>query len=179
MANKYEGTKTHANLEAAFSGESQAHTKYAYFASVARKEGYQQIADIWEETSKNEKEHAKLWFKELELLGDTQANLIASAAGEHYEWSEMYPEFAKVAREEGFNEVAARFEMVAKVEQAHEARYNTLREHLEEKKTFAGDAPEGWKCLNCGHIHTGENAPGVCPVCAHPQAYFERLARNY
>lgn len=179
MANKYDGTKTMANLAAAFAGESQAHTKYQYFASVAKKEGYEQIAAIWEETSKNEKEHAKLWFKELGLLGNTEENLISSAGGENYEWSEMYPEFAAEAKKEGFNELAARFELVAGVEKAHEARYRKLLERVRDQKVFQGDAPEGWKCRNCGHIHMGDDALDMCPTCNHPKAHFERLARNY
>lgn len=179
MANQYDGTKTKENLEAAFAGESKAHTQYEFFSSVARKEGYVQMAEIWEETSMNEKEHAKLWFKELGLLGDTQANLVSSAAGEHYEWSEMYPSFAKTAREEGFNALAVRFEMVAKVENAHENRYNALLARLENKQVFKDDAPDGWKCLNCGYIHIGPEAPQACPACAHPQAFFERVAYNY
>lgn len=179
MANKYAGTKTEANLQEAFSGESKAHTKYQYFASVARKEGYVQLAEIWEETSRNEKEHAKLWFKELGLLGDTEANLKASAEGENYEYTEMYPGFAAVAREEGFEALACRFELVAAVEEVHEARYLKLLDRVKNQSTFKGDAPLGWKCINCGYIHHGEEAPEVCPTCLHAKAYFERLAQNY
>lgn len=176
---KYEGTKTKDNLMAAFAGESMAHTKYAYYASVAKKAGYEQIAEIWQETSLNEKEHAKLWFKELELLGDVSYNLKASAEGENHEWTEMYPEFAKVAREEGFEALAKRFELVAQVEEAHEKRYKKLMERIDENTVFKGDAPVAWKCRNCGYITEGETPPKVCPTCLHPQAYFERLAQNY
>lgn len=179
MANKYEGTKTEANLKTALAGEAQAHTKYEFFASVARKEGYVQLAEIWEETSRNEREHAELWFKELGLLGDTAANLKMSADGENYEYTTMYPEFAAVAREEGFEVLARRFELVAAVEKAHEERYLALLERVKNETTFKGDAPIGWICLNCGHIHYGEDAPETCPTCLHPKAYFERLAKNY
>lgn len=179
MANKYAGTKTEANLKEAFAGESQAHTKYQYFASVAKKEGYVQLAEIWEETSRNEKEHAKLWFKELELLGDTEANLKASAEGENYEHSEMYPGFAAVAREEGFDALARRFELVADVEKVHEERYLKLLDRVKKQTVFKGDAPIGWKCINCGYIFHGEEVPEKCPTCLHPKAYFERLAQNY
>lgn len=176
---KYEGTKTKDNLMAAFGGESMARGKYTYFASVAKKAGYEQIADIFQETAFNEQEHAKMWFKELGLLGDTAANLEEAAKGENYEHTEMYPEFAKVAREEGFPELAARFDLVAKVEAAHEKRYHALLTRVQNDLVFKGDAPQGWKCRNCGHIHMSPDAPEVCPTCAHAKAYFERLSTNY
>lgn len=177
---KLNGTKTEANLLAAFAGESQAATKYGYYASKAKKEGYNQMAAIFEETAGNEKEHAKLWFKLLhEGMPDTAANLKDAAAGENYEWTDMYAEFAATAREEGFEYIAKLFDGVAAVEKAHEERYNTLLKNLEEGKVFKKDGIVIWKCLNCGHIHVGAEAPGVCPVCAHPQAYFEVRAVNY
>lgn len=176
---KYNGTKTYDNLMQAFAGESMARNKYTYFASVAKKAGFEQIAAIFEETAGNEKEHAELWFKELECLGDTIANLGEAAGGEHYEWAEMYPGMAADARAEGFTELATKFENVAKVEAAHEKRYLALLERVKNETVFKGDAAQGWKCRNCGHIHQGPDAPEVCPTCAHAKAYFERLATNY
>lgn len=176
---KYDGTKTFKNLQEAFAGESMARNKYTYFSSVAQKEGYRQIADIFLETAQNEKEHAKLWFKALEGIGDTVSNLTEAAEGEKYEHSEMYPRMAKEAKEEGFNELAVMFEMVGKVEAAHEKRYRKLLERVEKQTVFTSDAPEGWKCANCGYIHTGESAPEICPACKHPKAFFERKAYNY
>ncbi len=173
------GTKTEANLKTAFSGESQATNKYSYFASQAKKEGYVQISDIFMETSGNEREHAKLWFKLLGGLGTTSENLKSAAAGENYEWTEMYATFAKEAREEGFEEIAKLFDGVAAVENEHEQRYLKLRENIESGAVFKKDGVVVWKCNNCGHIHVGESAPNICPVCAHPQAYFELRAENY
>jgi len=176
---KYEGTKTEKNLMDAFAGESQARNKYTYYASVAKKAGFEQIADIFLETADQEKEHAKMWFKEFHGLGDTAANLNDAANGENFEWTDMYARMAAEAKEEGFDELATKFEGVAKVEAAHEARYKKLLAHLESGQTFKDEAPLGWKCRNCGHIHEGNEAPEVCPVCAHPRAYFERKAENY
>ncbi len=173
------GSKTEKNLIAAFAGESEARNKYSYFASKARKEGFEQIAAIFEETANNEKEHAKLWFKELNGIGTTAENLKAAANGEHYEWTEMYPAFAKDAREEGFSRIAAMFEGVTKIEKTHEERYKKLLENVETAKVFAKAGITVWVCRNCGHIHIGENAPLVCPVCSHPQAYFEVKSENY
>ena len=173
------GSKTEANLWTAFAGESQARNKYTYFASKARKEGYEQIAAIFEETAGNEKEHAKLWFKELSGIGDTAANLKAAAAGENEEWTQMYKEMAETAREEGFTNLAFLFEGVGKIEKEHEERYLTLLKNLDEGMVFQRGDEYVWKCRNCGHIHVGKSAPGVCPVCAHPQAYFELLSKNY
>lgn len=173
------GTKTEANLLTAFAGESQARNKYTYFASVAKKEGFQQIAAIFEQTANNEKEHAKMWFKALGELGDTAKNLAAAAEGENYEWTDMYKRMAEEAREEGFEELAVKFERVAEVEAAHEKRYNKLLESYKAGTTFKGDAPLGWKCNNCGYIYIGEEAPEVCPACAHPRAHFERKVENY
>ena len=174
-----QGTKTEANLKTAFAGESQAFTKYNYFASRAKKDGYVQIGSLFTETADNEKEHAKLWFKLLNGIGDTAANLKAAAAGEHYEWTDMYAAFAREAREEGFNEIADLFDGVAKVEQAHEARYLKLLQNIETGAVFKKDGVVVWKCGNCGNIHVGQEAPEVCPVCAHPRAYFELQAQNY
>ena len=180
MANKYAGTKTEQNLWTAFAGESQARNKYTYFAGVAKKEGYEQIAAIFLETAENEKEHAKLWFKELEELGDTKANLKAAAEGENYEWTEMYEDFAKTAEEEGFKALAAKFRMVAAIEKHHEERYNKLLENVELLKVFKKDTGITiWKCRNCGYIFVGEEAPKVCPCCMHPQSFFEVNAENY
>ena len=176
---KYEGTKTEKNLQAAFAGESQARNKYTYFASVAKKEGYEQIAAIFEETALNEKEHAKMWFKELDGIGDTIANLHAAAAGENYEWTDMYDEFAKTARAEGFDRIADLFEGVAAIEKEHEARYRKLIENIEGGLVFSKDGDRIWKCRNCGHICIGASAPEVCPVCNHPQSFFEIKAENY
>lgn len=176
---KYDGTKTKLNLEEAFAGESMARNKYTYFSSVADKEGYHQISQIFLETADNEKAHAKLWFKELDGIGTTIDNLKEAANGEHFEHAEMYPRMAAEAREEGFNELAASFELVGKVEAAHEKRYRKLLERVETDTVFKGDAPDGWKCGNCGYIHIGETAPIQCPACKHPQKFFERKAYNY
>ena len=173
------GSRTEANLLAAFAGESEARNKYTYFASQAKKEGYEQISAFFTETAENEKEHAKLWFKQLGLLGNTADNLKAAAEGENYEWTEMYKEFAKVAREEGFDDIAALFDGVAAVEKHHEERYLALLANVEEKKVFARDAEMIWICRNCGHIHVGNEAPIVCPTCAHPQAYFQLYVKAY
>ncbi len=173
------GSRTEKNLMAAFAGESQARNKYTYFASKARKEGYEQIAAIFEETANNEKEHAKLWFKALGGIGTTAENLVAAANGENEEWTEMYPEFARVAREEGFVALALQFEAVAKIEKEHEERYRKLLENVETAQVFAKAGITVWVCRNCGHLHIGEAAPMVCPVCVHPQAYFEVKATNY
>ena len=176
---KYTGTKTEANLQAAFAGESQARNKYTYFASVARKEGFEQIAAIFQATADNEKEHAKLWFKELEGIGDTAANLEAAAAGENFEWTDMYKAFAKTAEEEGFTALAKRFRMVAAIEKRHEERYRALLHNIETAAVFEKSEVKVWECRNCGHIVVGTKAPEVCPVCAHPQSYFEISADNY
>ena len=176
---KYAGTKTEQNLMAAFAGESQARNKYTYYASAARKAGFVQIANLFEESANQEKEHAKMWFKEFHGIGTVEENLDDAAAGENYEWSEMYVQMAKDAEEEGFPELADKFRGVASVESFHEARYKKLLEHLKEGKTFKADTPIEWKCANCGYIHVGTEAPTVCPVCAHPQAYFERKVENY
>ena len=173
------GSQTEKNLMAAFAGESQARNKYTYFASKARKEGYEQIAAIFEETANNEKEHAKLWFKALGGIGTTAENLVSAANGENEEWTEMYPEFARVAREEGFVALALQFEAVAKIEKEHEERYRKLLENVETAQVFAKAGITVWVCRNCGHLHIGEAAPMVCPVCVHPQAYFEVKANNY
>ena len=176
---KYAGTKTEKNLEAAFAGESQARNKYTYFASVAKKEGYEQIAALFLKTADNEKEHAKMWFKELEGIGDTAANLAAAADGENYEWTDMYATFAKEAREEGFDHIADLFEMVGAIEKEHEERYRRLLRNVEDKLVFSRDGDCVWQCSNCGHIVVGRQAPEVCPVCAHPKAYFELKAQNF
>ena len=173
------GSKTAANLAAAFAGESQARNKYTYFASAARKEGYEQIAAIFEATANNEKEHAKLWFKALSGIGDTLSNLKAAAAGEREEWTEMYKEFAATAREEGFTDIARQFELVAAIEKRHEERYNRLAANIEEGEVWVKTGPNRWECRNCGHVFIGEKAPEVCPVCKHPKAYFEIEATNY
>ena len=179
------GSQTEKNLWDAFAGESKARNKYDYFASAAKKEGYEQIAGIFTETSLNEKEHAKLWLKALggyekgDVPGDTRKNLIAAAAGEHYEWTEMYKGFAETAREEGFKEIALEFENVAKVEKEHEARYLTLAKRLEENKEWELESDTLWRCRNCGFIYEGKKAPKLCPACKHPQNYFERAALNY
>ena len=175
------GTKTFDNLQTAFAGESQAHTKYEYYASKAKKEGYEQIADIFNETSHNEKEHAKIWFKYLHdgEVPTTTENLKDAAAGEHYETSEMYVEFAKVAEEEGFDEIAGLFKAVGEIEAKHEERYEKLLKNIDEGKVFEAEGVTVWKCRNCGYIHIGEKAPELCPVCKHPQAYFEIKAENY
>ena len=173
------GTKTERNLAEAFAGESQARNKYTYFASVAKKEGYQQIAAIFEETANNEKEHAKLWFKHLQGIGDTAANLAAAAEGENYEWTDMYEGFAKDAEEEGFTALAAQFRMVAAIEKTHEERYRKLLANVEMQKVFEKAGETMWECRNCGHLVMGKKAPAACPVCAHPQAYFEVRKENY
>ena len=179
MANKYEGTKTAANLAAAFAGESQARNKYTYFASVAKKEGYEQIAAIFQQTADNEKEHAKLWFKELDGLGNTAANLANAADGENYEWTDMYATFAKEADEEGFTALAAKFRAVAAIEKTHEERYRKLLSNVEMQQVFEKGDMTMWECRNCGHLVMGKKAPQVCPVCAHPQSYFEIRKENY
>jgi rubrerythrin len=177
--NKYSGTQTKKNLEAAFAGESQARNKYTYFASVAKKEGYEQIASIFLNTADNEKEHAKLWFKELNGIGNTSQNLEAAAEGESYEWTDMYEEFARTAEEEGFKELAAKFRMVGSIEKAHEERYRALLNNVDTAKVFEKSEVKIWECRNCGHIAVGTKAPEVCPVCAHPQSYFELREDNY
>ena len=180
MANKYTGTKTELNLQTAFAGESQARNKYTYFASVAKKEGYEQIAALFLETADNEKEHAKLWFKELEGLGDTAANLKAAAEGENYEWTDMYKTFAEVADEEGFKELAAKFRMVASIEKHHEERYLALLNNVKNLNVFKKESEVTvWKCRNCGYIYVGKEAPAVCPCCQHPQAFFEVLVEEF
>ena len=173
------GSKTELNLREAFAGESQARNKYTYFASVAKKEGYEQIAEIFQKTADNEKEHAKLWFKELGELGNTAENLAAAAEGENYEWTDMYDTFAKVAEEEGFTAIAAKFRMVAKIEKSHEERYRALLSNVEMQKVFEKAEETMWECRNCGHLVMGKKAPVVCPVCAHPQSYFELRKENY
>ncbi len=174
------GTKTEANLMAAFAGESMARNKYTYYASKAKKEGYNQIAALFEETANNEKEHAKIWFKLLhDGIGDTNKNLEDAASGEHYEWTEMYATFAKEAKEEGFNHIAYLFEAVAKIEKDHEERYRKLLGNLEEGIVFSRDGDTVWICNNCGYVHVGKKAPEKCPVCEHPKAYFEIKKNNY
>ena len=181
MKTKYDGTKTLENLKKALEGESEARTKYDFFASKAKKDGYEQIAAIFAETALNEKEHAKMWYKELHggAVEDTETNLQAAADGEKYEWSDMYVGFAETAREEGFEELAKKFEEVAAIEKSHEARYLKLLENVKEKKVFSRDGDMIWVCRNCGHVVIGKSAPEVCPVCNHPQAYFELKASNY
>ena len=176
---KYFGTQTEKNLQAAFSGESQARNKYTYFASKAKKEGFEQIADIFLKTADNEKEHAKLWFKELSGIGNTAENLAAAANGENYEWTDMYKEFAETAEKEGFFELAEKFRGVAAIEKRHEERYRALLKNIETAEVFKKSSVKVWECRNCGHIVVGEKAPEECPVCAHPQAYFEIKADNY
>ena len=179
MANKYAGTQTEKNLQAAFAGESQARNKYTYFASKAKKEGFEQIAALFLKTADNEKEHAKMWLKELDGIGDTAQNLKAAADGENYEWTDMYEEFAKTAEEEGFKPLAAKFRMVAAIEKHHEERYRALLKNVEMQEVFAKSEVKVWECRNCGHIVVGTKAPDVCPVCNHPQAYFEINKQNY
>ncbi len=179
MANRYEGTQTEKNLQAAFAGESQARNKYTYFASVAKKEGYEQISSIFLKTADNEKEHAKLWLKELCGIGDTGENLKAAADGENFEWTDMYAGFADTAEKEGFPELAEKFRGVAKIEKAHEERYRALLENVETSTVFEKSEVKVWECRNCGHIAVGVKAPDICPVCAHPQSYFELAERNY
>ena len=174
------GSKTEKNLATAFAGESQARNKYTYFASKAKKDGYEQIAEIFTETANNEKEHAKLWYKLLAGgIGSTEENLLSAAEGENYEWTEMYAQFAKEAREEGFNDIAYQFEAVGAIEKAHEERYRKLLENVKEGLVFSRDGEMIWECGNCGHIHFGKKAPQLCPVCKHPQAYFKIKAQNY
>ena len=175
------GSKTEKNLMTAFAGESQARNKYTYFASKAKKDGYEQIAAIFEETANNEKEHAKIWFKLLNggEIPSTTENLKAAAEGENYEWTDMYKEFAKVAKEEGFDHIAYLFEGVAKIEKEHEERYKKLLSNINDELVFSSDGETIWICRNCGHIHIGKKAPNVCPICNHPQSYFERKANNY
>ena len=175
----YQGTKTQQNLRAAFSWESEARNKYTYFASKAKKEGFEQIADIFQKTADNEKEHAKLWFKELWGIGTTAENLGAAADGENYEWRDMYEGFAKTAEEEGFTELAAKFRAVGMIEKHHEERYRALLRNVEAQEVFKKSSIKVWECGNCGHIAVGEQAPETCPVCAHPQAYFEINPENY
>ncbi len=178
-ANKYAGTQTEQNLMAAFAGESQARNKYTYFASKAKKEGFEQISALFQKTADNEKEHAKMWFKELNGIGDTATNLLHAAEGENYEWTDMYDGFAKTAEEEGFTELAAKFRMVAAIEKHHEERYRALLHNVEAQEVFAKSEVKVWECRNCGHIMVGTAAPEVCPVCDHPKAYFEVHAENY
>ncbi|MBR6546367.1 MAG: rubrerythrin family protein [Clostridia bacterium] len=177
--NKYAGTQTEKNLEAAFAGESQARNKYTYFASVAKKEGYEQMAALFLSTAENEKEHAKLWFKELGGIGNTAENLLEAAAGENYEWTDMYAGFAETAEKEGFKALAAKFRLVAAIEKRHEERYRALLKNLENAEVFERSEVKIWECRNCGHIVVGTKAPVVCPTCAHPQAFFEIMAENY
>ena len=179
MTTKYSGTQTEKNLEAAFAGESQARNKYTYFASKAKKEGFEQIAELFQKTADNEKEHAKMWFKELNGIGDTAQNLAAAAEGENYEWTDMYEGFAKTAEEEGFADLAMKFRLVAAIEKRHEERYRALLHNVEMKEVFAKSEVKVWECRNCGHIVVSEKAPEVCPVCAHPQAYFEIHKDNF
>ena len=177
--NKYSGTQTEKNLRMAFSGESEARNKYTFFASKAKKEGYEQIAALFQKTADNEKEHAKLWFKELNGIGDTAENLKSAAEGENYEWTDMYAGFAETAEEEGFPELAARFRLVAEIERHHEERYRALLKNVEMAEVFAKSEVKVWECRNCGHIAVGMKAPEICPACNHPQSYFEVRAENY
>ena len=179
MANKYAGTQTEKNLREAFSGESQARNKYTYFASKAKKEGFEQISALFLKTADNEKEHAKMWFKELDGLGNTAENLVSAADGENYEWTDMYAEFAEQAKAEGFTQIAALFEAVGAIEKEHEARYRKLLANIEDECVFSKDGDVIWECANCGHIVIGKKAPEVCPVCQHPQSYFQVKAENY
>lgn len=179
MKTKYSGTQTEKNLMEAFAGESQARNKYTYFASKAKKEGYEQIAALFLKTAENEKEHAKLWFKELNGIGDTAENLAAAAEGENYEWTDMYSGFAKTAEEEGFTELAARFRLVAAIEKHHEERYRALLKNIETASVFEKSEVKVWECRNCGHIVVGTSAPQTCPACNHPQSFFEINAENY
>lgn len=176
---KYAGTQTEKNLEAAFAGESQARNKYTYFASVAKKEGFEQMSEIFLKTAENEKEHAKMWFKELNGIGNTAENLKVAAEGENYEWTDMYAGFAETAEKEGFPELAAKFRLVAAIEKSHEERYRALLKNIELAEVFAKSEVQIWECRNCGHIVVGTNAPKVCPTCNHPQSYFELRKENY
>ena len=178
-ANKYAGTQTEKNLQTAFAGESEARNKYTFFASVAKNEGYEQIAALFLKTAENEKEHAKLWFKELGGIGDTAGNLLAAAEGENYEWTDMYDGFAKTADEEGFPELAQRFRLIAAIEKHHEERYRALLHNVEAAEVFSKSEVKVWECRNCGHIVVGTSAPEICPACNHPQSYFEVNAQNY
>ena len=177
--NRYQGTQTEKNLWAAFAGESQARNKYTYFASTAKKQGFEQIAELFLKTADNEKEHAKLWLKELAGIGDTAENLLAAAEGENYEWTDMYEGFAKTAEKEGFTELAVKFRLVAEIEKKHEDRYRALLRNVIAAEVFKKSDVKVWECRNCGHIVVGIKAPEICPVCAHPQAYFELHAENY
>ena len=177
--NKYAGTQTEKNLQEAFAGESQARNKYTYFASIAKKEGYEQMSALFLKTADNEKEHAKMWFKELAGIGDTKENLAAAAEGENYEWTDMYEGFAKTAEEEGFPELAAKFRAVGEIEKHHEERYRALLKNIETAQVFEKSEVKVWECRNCGHIVVGTKAPEVCPVCNHPQSYFEVHEENY
>lgn len=177
--NKYKGTETEKNLAAAFAGETQARSKYAYFAEVAQVEGYEQMAEIFRETAENEREHAKLWFTELGGLSDTKENLVSAADGENYEWTDMYAGFAETAEKEGFTELATRFRMVADIEKTHEERYRALIKNIETSEVFAKSSVKVWECRNCGHIVVGMAAPMLCPVCSKPQSYFQLRAENY
>ncbi len=179
MANKYAGTQTEKNLQAAFAGESQARNKYTYFASKAKKEGFEQIAALFLKTAENEKEHAKLWFKELEGIGSTAENLLEAAQGENYEWTDMYAQFAETAEKEGFTDLAAKFRLVAAIEKHHEERYRALLKNVETAQVFEKSEVKIWECRNCGHLVVGTKAPQLCPTCAHPQSYFEVNAENY
>ena len=179
MANKYAGTQTEKNLQEAFAGESQARNKYTYFSKVAKKEGYEQISSIFLKTAENEKEHAKMWFKELDGIGDTKTNLKAAAEGENFEWTDMYDNFAKTAEAEGFPELAEKFRGVGAIEKAHEERYRALLNNVETSQVFEKSEVKVWECRNCGHIVVGTKAPDVCPVCNHPQSYFQIEAQNY
>ena len=179
MANKYSGTQTEKNLATAFAGESQARNKYTYFASRAKKDGFEQIAAIFQQTADNEKEHAKMWFKELSGIGSTAENLAAAAEGENYEWTDMYEGFAKTAEEEGFTALAAKFRLVAAIEKRHEERYRALLHNVEAQEVFKKSEVKVWECRNCGHIVVGTEAPEICPACAHPKAYFEVHVDNY
>ncbi len=179
MSNKYSGTQTEKNLRTAFSGESEARNKYTYFASKARKDGFEQIAALFLKTAENEREHAKMWFKELDSIGTTAENLVSAAEGENYEWTDMYAGFAKTAEEEGFPELAAKFRMVADIERTHEERYRALLHNVEAQEVFKKCEVKVWECRNCGHLVIGEKAPEICPVCNHPQAYFQIHAENY
>jgi len=179
MANKYAGTQTEKNLMAAFSGESEARNKYTYFASKAKKDGFEQIAALFQKTADNEKEHAKLWFKELEGIGSTAENLLHAAQGENYEWTDMYAGFAETAEKEGFTELAAKFRLVAAIEKSHEERYRALLSNVETAQVFEKSEVKVWECRNCGHLVVGTKAPELCPTCAHPQSYFEINEKNY
>ena len=179
MSNKYAGTQTEKNLEAAFAGESQARNKYTYFASRAKKDGFEQIAALFLHTADNEKEHAKMWFKELNGIGDTAQNLEAAAAGEYFEWTDMYEGFAQTAEAEGFHDLAVKFRAVAAIEKQHEERYRALLKNIQQGEVFQKGEIRVWECRNCGHIVVAAAAPEICPVCSHPQSYFELRAENY